>query len=556
MAELLFFRESDLLMRAVLRADRVTFGRTADADYVLPVSGVSRIQCEVVRRGDEYVLADCSGRGTTVSDRTADETGTVLREGDEIRLGEFRLTFSHKSSGTSSQATRSTAMPEADFATELFTRPTRHHAGSARLRLPDDAGERVVPLTDEEGFSLVAGASPGEPLSLRISDAHVSGQHFRVTYSAGQWRLRDLGSSNGTWVDGLRVIECVLGARATLRAGATTLHFEEAGDDDGDAQQPLPGLVTRDPAMRQVVELVRRVAPSPVAVALHGESGTGKEVVARAIHLLSDRRDGPFVAINCGALARDVVESELFGHEKGAFTGADRFRPGAFEQAHRGTIFLDEIAELPLDVQVKLLRSLERGEVRRLGATRTETVDVRVISATHADLRAAVASGAFREDLFYRLCVFELDLPPLRRRVLDVMPLARHFAAQFSAGPQVEFTPGACARLEAHDWPGNARELRNVIQVALVLRHNTAVTEQDLHFRAPSRPAPSIDALRLDGMTLDQIEREAYRRALERHGGDRKKAQTELGVARSTFFRRLDEFGLSRAARTGSDADD
>jgi len=298
-----------------------------------------------------------------------------------------------------------------------------------------------------------------------------------------------------------------------------------------------------------MVEVVRRIAPSLLPVAIHGETGAGKEVVARAIHQLSSRRDQPFVALNCGALPRETVESELFGHERGAFTGADRARAGAFTEAHEGTLFLDEVGDLPQAVQVKLLRVLERGEIRRLGADKTESVNVRIISATHRDLFAAVEEGSFREDLYYRLSVAPVEIPPLRQRIGDILPLAEFFAAQLTPSQgRITFSSGARARLEAHPWRGNARELRNVVQLALLHRTGGIITEDDLTLRAAPKPKKAHESLRLSGRTLEDIEREAYRFALERHDWDKKAAQEELGVPRSTFFRKLEELGLTQSA--------
>jgi DNA-binding NtrC family response regulator len=284
-----------------------------------------------------------------------------------------------------------------------------------------------------------------------------------------------------------------------------------------------------------------------VPVAIHGETGVGKEIVARAIHNLSPRREGPFVALNCGALPRETVESELFGHEKGAFTGADTARTGAFTEADGGTLFLDEIGELPLSIQVKLLRTIERGEVRRLGGSRTETVSVRIISATHRDLAGAVESGSFREDLYYRLCVAPVEIPPLRQRPGDIVALAEHFAGTLTAGQgNIVLTAAARTKLEAHSWPGNARELRNAMQLALLNRTSNTITDEDISLRPAPVQRRVPDSIKLGGRSIDDLEREAYRLALDRNAGDKRAAMEELGVPRSTFFRKIDEFGFTR----------
>jgi DNA-binding NtrC family response regulator len=237
---------------------------------------------------------------------------------------------------------------------------------------------------------------------------------------------------------------------------------------DAFAAAPVPGLVAQSAAMLEALGTLQRIAQSNASVLLQGETGTGKEVLARAVHELSDRRDRPFEVIDCGSMSPTLVASELFGHERGAFTGAHGERPGVFERAHLGTVFLDEIGELPLDLQPTLLGVLERRRFRRLGGTRERSVDVRVISATHRDLRADAHTGSFRPDLYFRLAVTRIMVPPLRERREDVLPLIEHFVHQLTGDPQLHpFDSDALAVLETHSWPGNVRELRNLVESAL-----------------------------------------------------------------------------------------
>ncbi len=550
MAELLFFRDGELQMRAPLKGPTV-LGRAAEADLVLPDRAVSRLQCQVLPQGGGWALVDRSGRGTQVSHRLATDHGTELQDGDEIRLGEFQVIFGALSpEAAEPEVTMPVSHASRRGKTGRLGREGAREPRRAQVRVRRAEGESVIPLRPEEGYRLLIGTDPEGPYQLELDDRFVSAEHCRLAFRGGQWVLTDLQSKNGTFVDRLRIGEAYLTGCVTIRVGETTLTFEpEAAAEEGPAE-PLPGLVTRDPAMAPVVEQVRRLAPARVSVAIHGETGVGKEVIARSLHALSERAEMPFVALNCGALPKDLVESELFGHEKGAFTGADRARAGAFEEADGGTLFLDEVGDLPLSAQVKLLRVLESGEVRRLGSSKTEVVDVRLLSATHQDLMAAVERGAFREDLYYRLCVAPLEVPPLRRRVSDVMPLAEHFLSRLAPGEaEVTFSPSARAKLEAHAWPGNVRELRNVVQLALLQRRGLVVTGDDLSFRTVGRRKKSCETLTVAGRTLESIEKEAYRLAMERHAGDKKAAMEELGVARSTFFRKLEEFGLGGEER-------
>jgi two-component system, NtrC family, response regulator AtoC len=320
-------------------------------------------------------------------------------------------------------------------------------------------------------------------------------------------------------------------------------------------------IVGESPALREVLARVEQVAQTASTVLLRGETGTGKEMVARAIHINSPREARPFVRVNCAALAPGVLESELFGHEKGAFTGAVARRLGRFELADGGTLFLDEVGDLPLDVQVKLLRVLQEREFERVGGTDTIKVDVRVISATHRDLERQIAEGAFREDLYYRLNVFPIVLPPLRERTSDISPLAEHFIQKYarSAGKSVQgLDASAAAALGAYPWPGNVRELENVIERALILARGTVVSAADLEFtRRPTVPAaPGAPATPAGGTgrsgdgarplqeRLQEQERGAIVAAIDKAQGNIAHAARELGINRSTLYYRLRKHGL------------
>jgi DNA-binding NtrC family response regulator len=303
---------------------------------------------------------------------------------------------------------------------------------------------------------------------------------------------------------------------------------------------PAPaGFVGASPAMQHVFHLVARAARAPHTVLITGESGTGKELVARALHAASGR--ATFVAANCAAIPDSLLESELFGHEKGAFTGADREKPGLFESAHGGTLFLDEVAELPAALQPKLLRALEGGEIRRVGATRARTVDVRLVAATNRDLEREVADGRFRQDLFWRLNVLHIHLPPLRERPADVPLLARHFLGGRAIAPD------AMALLAAYPWPGNVRELRNAIERATTLAHGPEIRAEDLppRIREAGRTAALVaDASRRQS-TLRDLEREYIHEILRQVGGNKSRAAEILGLDRKTLYRKLDDYGGS-----------
>jgi len=314
------------------------------------------------------------------------------------------------------------------------------------------------------------------------------------------------------------------------------------------------GIVGESPALRAVLRKVQQVAPVETTVLLTGETGTGKELVARALHQGSPRRDRPLIKVNCGAIPQGVVESELFGHEKGAFTGALQRRIGRFELAHQGTLFMDEVGELPLDVQVKLLRVLQEQEFERVGSHHTQRVDVRLVAATNRDLEQEVGQQRFRADLYYRLNVFPIRIPPLRERPSDISLLVKHFLGQFQrklAKPLKGVTPDSMARLEGYAWPGNIRELQNVLERACVLSPGPVVEiDEALHSVNEGRATSAGPAVRHDAIvTLEEGERLHIRQALTATGGllyGPEGAAALLGINPSTLRSRMKKLGITK----------
>jgi len=308
-------------------------------------------------------------------------------------------------------------------------------------------------------------------------------------------------------------------------------------------------IIGRSGAMQEIFATIERVGPTRATVLLAGESGVGKDLIARAIHFHSPRRDRPLVKINCTAIPENLMESELFGYEKGAFTGANTTKPGKFEQADTGTVFLDEIGDVPGPIQVKLLRILQEREFERLGSNVTRHIDVRVIAATNQDLRAALEQGTFREDLYYRLNVVPLNIPPLRERKQDIPFLANHFLKKLApdTGCRVEsITDAAMEKLMAYHWPGNVRELENVIERSLVMATGTQLDAADIKLESAPRPRPqSSDTHFLpEGLSLDQYEQEIIREALRRADGNKSQAARLLGLTRNALRYRLTQMGM------------
>jgi transcriptional regulator with GAF, ATPase, and Fis domain len=331
---------------------------------------------------------------------------------------------------------------------------------------------------------------------LMITDKSISGTHFEIAVRDDGYRLRDLNSRNGTFVNDLRIREVYLLPGVKFRAGQTTVMFQPTTDIveiELSKQDRFDKVIGGSPIMREIFASLEKISPSDLTCLITGETGTGKELIARGIHNASLRKKKPFVVLDCGSIPRELIESTLFGHEKGAFTGAVGQQVGCFEQADGGTIFLDEIGELDISLQPKLLRVLEQREIKRVGGDRTVKVDVRVLAATNRDLRAEVNNGNFREDLFFRLSVVNCELPPLRDRREDIPTIANLFLKDVIArrGANLSFGQDAMAALLNNTWPGNVRELRNVVERAGALSDGPVITRQDLTF-GPGGPSPMV----------------------------------------------------------------
>ena len=426
-------------------------------------------------------------------------------------------------------------------ALQRILRPEGHElvaASSWEEILPELEDTRLdVVLLD-----LVLGTADGLDVLARIKERRPDVEvviltgHASVERAVGCMRLGAFDVLEKPVEDSHRVRTTVRRAVERRRLVVRTWELEEELRERGDH----PALVGSSPGMRGILRTVHSLRHNESTVLVEGESGTGKELVARALHAASPRRDGPFIPVDCGALPETIIESELFGHEKGAFTGAVG-APGLFRVAHGGTLFLDEIGEIPPAVQAKLLRALQEKEVRPVGSTRAVPVDLRVICATHRSLQEMVGQGSFRQDLFYRLNVVRLALPPLRERREDIPLLAQHLLEQHQpAGrPPTRFSPDALERLCGYDWPGNVRELENAIEAAIALAAGPVLEARDFPVgrgEAADRRHQAPTGLPL---SLDAYEREALERALAESGGDAREAARRLGIGRSTLYRKL-----------------
>jgi DNA-binding NtrC family response regulator len=420
----------------------------------------------------------------------------------------------------------------------------RVRAATLEVRSGPDAGRRA--RLDSPRFIV----GTGESADLVLTDPTVSREHLTLILGPDGVVLRDHASRNGTLVGGARIREVILEGDAVLTLGKTVIAIQlDSGLSDilvatRDRFGEAFGVST---AMRHAFAMLERAAATDVTVLLEGESGVGKEVLARGLHDESARREGPFVAVDCGAIPAGLIESELFGHAKGAFTGAGADRLGLFEQADGGTLFLDEIGELPLDMQPRLLRVLELREVRPVGARDTRKINVRIVAATNRNLPTAVAEGSFRKDLFYRLSVARIVVPPLRDREEDIEPLATMFLRRALGSSDAEVAPDIKAMLRTHRWPGNVRELKNVIDRHALM----GVRDRQSLFdgQAPGAPGSpenlwSMGFHEARRTLLDDFERSYLTRALEASGGVVVRAAERAGIPRPTFYRMLDRLGL------------
>ncbi len=392
---------------------------------------------------------------------------------------------------------------------------------------------------------VLLGSSPA--CELRLSDREVSRRHVALELAGRRLRLCDLGSTNGTWVDGVAVVEALLSGGETLRVGSTALGVERRRAGPSPAPPEAAGfgrVVGQSAEMRRLYPLLDRLARSTVPVVIEGETGTGKEAVAESLHEIGPRAAQPFVVFDCTAVPPSLLESELFGHERGAFTGATSARRGVFEQAHGGTLLIDEIGDLDLVLQPKLLRAIERSEIRRVGGERTQKVDVRILAATRRDLDHEVQAGRFRDDLYHRLMVARVELPPLRARHGDVPVLARHFAREL--GGDGELSNELLGRWQDWSWPGNVRELRNAVARRMALGDLAAelgsVGGADEGSSGGTARDPIDDVLELElplvqarARIVEAFERRYIQRVLSRHGGSVPRAAAASGIARRYF---------------------
>ena len=465
-------------------------------------------------------------------------------------------------------------MSESNLETGTWVTYVGGRAASVRVRrcrLEVLAGPDAGLVRDLDASVIRIGARRGN--DVQLSDSKVSGLHCEIRLEERGYRLRDLDSTNGTYVAGMRVNDAFIAPQTSLALGATKLRFEPL---DESVEMPLSmrdrfgKMVGRSVKMRELFARLDKLAKSDATVLISGETGVGKELVAESLHEYSERSSGPFEVLDCSAIPPNLIESQLFGHERGAFTGATRARSGVFERADKGTVFLDEIGELPLDMQPKLLRVLESRSVRRVMGDKTLPVDIRVVAATNRDLGVEVNRGRFREDLYYRLAVARVHVPPLRERIEDVPLLVDHILAQMPDGETAYLTPETIELMQRYDWPGNVRELRNVIERAIVLEEGPGTPNSlpnslpnNGRVAAPGTERPGDDEGEWLRVAIDtsahfkdakqalihEFETRYITRLLEEHEGNVSQAARAAGLERMSLHKIIKRLGLHNLGR-------
>ena len=479
MAEIVFLRRGEEVMRYNLDDYVTPIGRGSSNDIVLPEhhADVAHHHVQIERQAGSFFLRDLSGKGLELNGEPRSEA--ALKDQDSFFLGGWEIRFrSGRGEG------RKGLVSQRDSTLPITSEGELNAPAEAILRYTFQNRPYEVALGKH-----AVNIGKYDSNQVCIPEPYISGFHCRIYHKSGRFFVRDLDSKNGTWLNGLRIVEGEIPDGAEIRLGMMPLKFslQNVQDDKDEAWPGFSGIITQDPQMFKLFDILKRLAGTDAPVLIQGESGTGKELFARALHEESNRKAHPFVPMNCGAISAELVESTLFGHEKGAFTGALQTRVGLFEEAGQGTLFLDEIGDLPLAQQVAFLRVLQLGTFRRVGGQKELQSHSRIVTATHRDLHHLVADGSFREDLLYRISVLHLAIPPLRERPEDIALLARYFLNSFAGQRGLRFSQSALDALQSYSWPGNVRELRNVIQRAIVFVQGYEITTDFIQFRPSHR---------------------------------------------------------------------
>jgi DNA-binding NtrC family response regulator len=555
--ELIVYQGDKKLFCIPIENNRLSIGRSSKNDLILTGNHVSRQHAAIEKRGQAYWINDNSTAGTSLNGSKIEKPEPLGSEA-EITIANWRLIYktcsqilNTEKERRNTQITKLTQAlhEEPTLVLKLDSEARIFHRLKPCLLINDaQSGKRSYHVKKNR---LVIGSAAN--CDIVLQDTFVSKYHAEFRLSDFGFHVLDLDSTNGTFVKESKIKECYVKENASVALGNSSIMicFDEESQTP---VSPFPennfcGIYGQSMAMRLLFDRIHKVASTDMTVLIQGETGTGKEMVARSIHDLSKRSNKPYVVINCGAISASLIESELFGHEKGAFTGADQKHVGAFEQANFGTLFLDEIGELPLDLQSKLLRVLEYQTFRRVGGNQEIKTNIRIISATHKDLIKMVERKEFREDLFYRLFVLPLKVPPLRERLEDIALLSKTFIDMCADGEMFYLEQATIDALKHHTWPGNVRELKNTMLRTMAFAQKNHLSPEDIEFIHSQKSIEEEAKKRINKEQLDpdakkRAEKEEIKKALNSCNGDKTKAAKKLGLGRSTLFRKVKEHNL------------
>jgi two-component system response regulator HydG len=530
--EIVMIRSGEELASVPVDKNPFRIGRSPSNELSLPDKTISRHQCEIVEKDGVWMLLDRSGKGTIVDGKTVSEA--KLTDGSRIEIGGFELGVR-------------------DIPEKVVSVVTSARRGITAKRPIKGSSDKTLSLTGKVAGRFVEAALEGRQLrvgsstenDLVIKDPLVSRFHCRFYRMDNTWYLRDLESTNGTFINGARVTETEINPGMVIQVGDVVLIVQTPREET--AYPGAFGIIGEDPAMQKVFDQLRNIAKSDGTVLITGETGSGKEVVARAIHQLSSRCESKLVVFDCSTVSPNLIDSKLFGHKKGSFTDARDDRKGVFEEADCGTLFIDEIGDLPLELQPKLLRALESREIYRIGENDPRRVDTRIISATNRSLPDMVKAGTFRQDLFFRLKVFMVEIPPLRDRPADIPLLATYFVETKSLGPKKKLSKRALKKLCAYDFPGNVRELANVITVALAMSKKDSIEPEDIVLTPITAAERLAEAETYGkGSTIDETIRKQILDTLKAKKKNITKTAQALGKSRAALLRLMARLGIEK----------
>lgn len=534
MLELTIQRSGKKLFSQKIDEKPIVIGRSKENSIKLFDSTISRKHCRIEWKDGTLILRNLSINGTFVNGKKVNDVEVGI--GDRIAIGDFTFMIA----STSDIVPIKTVVERSKATNILAYEPTEKILTSEKLQFTITSPDQPITKKTVSSKSITIGQHAS--CDLPVADKFISRRHCRIVSDGKSLRLIDLASTNGTFVEDIKITKVIIPPQGVFRVGKSTISYKRLTATEKikpGKEDRLGSMIGTSRAMREVFTLIKRAAQSDATVAIIGETGTGKELCAHEIHASSLRKKGPFVAINCGAVPPDIIESQLFGHERGAFTGALERSIGLFEQANGGTIFLDEIGEMPLDLQTRLLRVIESNTIRRLGGRDEIEIDARIICATNRNLRRMVEDGRFRDDLFYRIYILPIDLPALRDRMEELPVLTEHILKEIAGKDRnVVLTDGALKKLARHDWPGNVRELKNTLMRAIVSNPGDIMDERNID------PVP-LKTTSCDGKEFQDNERSFLESSLVDNNYNISKTAKKLSLARTTLQNKIKKYGIN-----------